>query len=64
MNQEQVSKLEIHDEVLFGRDGELGIAQKVKVIWRIYTYILYAAGIFTGWIIKWAVDNWFLVKHI
>ncbi len=58
MNQDQTSKLELHDEVLFGRDGELGVAQKVKIMWRVKIYFWCALSSILGYMIKWGVDMW------
>lgn len=40
MNAEQSKQLETHDVVLFGRNGEPGIAHQVKFMWRAHVWLL------------------------
>ena len=34
------SKVDMHDEVLFGRNGNPGIAHQVKFMWRAHVWVL------------------------
>lgn len=40
MTSEQAEKLELHDALLLGRNGEPGIAHKVQFMWRAHVYVL------------------------
>ena len=37
---EMAEKVDGHDKVLFGREGEPGLAHKVGFMWRIHVWIL------------------------
>ena len=57
MTAEETKKLEMHDEVLFGRNGEPGIAHQVKFMWRAHVWLLCALSSVAGFSFKWLIDN-------
>jgi hypothetical protein len=52
------TEMERYDELLFGKGGSLGLAQQVKVMWRIHVWILctlsaIAGSILTAFAMRW-----------
>lgn len=57
MNADQAQKLDNHDVVLFGRNGEPGIAHKVQFMWRAHVWVLCGLSGCFGYSIHWAVTK-------
>lgn len=62
MNTDQIKALENHDEVLFGRDGNPGIAHKVNFMWRIHIWLIGVVGVVAGFSFRWVIDTFGNVK--
>lgn len=48
MTTDQAQKLETHDELLLGRNGEPGVVHKVGFMWRIQIWLIGIIGMFAG----------------
>jgi hypothetical protein len=49
-----LSKLALHDEVLFGRNG-WGMVSRVNLMWRIHVWVLCALSGIAGYLFKAAI---------
>lgn len=50
-------KVDQHDKVLFGRDGEPGIAHQVKFMWRLHVWILCSLSGVAGYGFHWLLQT-------
>lgn len=50
-------KVDKHDKTLYGEDGELGIAQMVKVVWKSYIWVAMLFCTIFGYCGKWVIDH-------
>ena len=57
MNESQSKQLEVHDVVLFGRNGEPGIAHQVKFMWRAHVWVLCALSSVGGYGFHWLIET-------
>jgi len=57
MNAEQADKLETHDELLLGRNGEPGLAHKVNFMWRIHVWLLCGISGVGGFGFHWVIQT-------
>ncbi len=49
MNQQYTDeRVKAHEETLYGKDGAMGIAHKVAVLWRAHVWVLCAMSGFLG----------------
>lgn len=58
MTAEQAKQLETHDAILFGRNGEPGIAHKVQFMWRAHVWIMCGLSGCMGYSLHWVVTKW------
>lgn len=54
MNLEQ--RVDKHEELLLGKDGEPGLTHKVGFMWRIHVWLIGLIGIVGGYSMKWFAD--------
>ena len=53
MNSEYVAdKIKAHDETLYGKEGQMGIAHKVTVLWRAHVWVLCAMSAGLGFLVR------------
>lgn len=48
-----------HERLLYGRDGEFGLAHQIKLLWRIHVWVLCALSATGGSIVTGVVMTWF-----
>lgn len=53
-------KVNRHDELLLGKDGNPGIVQKVNMMWRIHVWVYCAMSAAAGFLFKSIITNWHL----
>lgn len=51
--------LATHDRILFGREGMLGLAQQVNVLWRIHVWLLCSMSAGLGSLCTGVLMYWF-----
>jgi hypothetical protein len=60
MNQETMSeKVLSHDETLYGKKGEMGIAHKVTVLWRAHVWVLCVLSAGLGFMVRPWLESFF-----
>ena len=57
MSNEQSETIKYHDEVLFGKDGNPGIAHKVNFMWRVHVWLIGIVVVVTGFAFRWVIDT-------
>jgi len=56
-NQYVEEKVKAHDETLYGKEGEMGIAHKVTVLWRAHVGVLCVVSAGLGFVIRPWIEN-------
>lgn len=57
MTETDSAKLENHDIVLFGRNGDPGIAHQVKFMWRAHVWIISLISAAAGFGFHWVIEH-------
>lgn len=53
MNNESISEqVKAHSITLYGKEGEMGIAHKVTVLWRAHVWVLCALSAGLGFVVR------------
>lgn len=52
-------RVKAHDETLYGKDGQMGIAHKVTVMWRAHVWVLCALSCGLGFLVRPYIESIF-----
>jgi len=56
-NQYVEEKVKAHEETLYGKDGQMGIAHKVSVLWSAHVWVLCVLSAGLGFVVRpWLED--------